>query len=78
MAADLAAQAEARELAKPIARRDVNRVFTQATIHGVEEPQLLEWLQAEIGVAGVEEIPQTRLADVLAYLESHKVERGAA
>ncbi len=78
MAADLAAQATAKEEAKPIARRDVNRVYTQATIHEVEEPELLEWLQAELGVASVEEIPQRRLGEVLAYLESRRAEQGAA
>jgi len=78
MAADLQAKAEAKERGRVITRRDVTWITTQATISGIGDDELYQWIIDEVGVERPEDIPAVRLDDVKAWIESRKVEQAAA
>jgi hypothetical protein len=72
MAADLQTQAELKEQAKPITRKDVTWITTQATIHGVSDDDLYQWVIDQLGVEQLEDVPAARLDDLKAWIGSHE------
>ena len=78
MAADLQAKAEAKERGRVITRRDVTWITTQATISGIDDDELYQWIIDECGVERPEDIPAVRLDDVKAWIGSRKAEQAAA
>ena len=68
-----AESAERARTAKRIIQKQVNLLYAQCTIHGVDEKaQLHAWLRENIGVEHVPEIPAARFDEVLGWVQAHE------
>ena len=68
-----AENAERARAAKRIIQKQVNLLYAQCTIHGVDEKaQLHAWLRENIGVEHVPEIPAARFDEVLGWVQAHE------
>lgn len=79
IARDLEKKARAAEGPRRITTRQRDLVFTQCTIHGVDDKaELHGWLSENLEVASVSDIPASRLDEVLAWVKTHEKGAGVA